>query len=51
MNVGLGVAQYLEVVVVLAVSGSAPSDDDGPGVAQYLVVVVALVGRGKAPSG
>jgi hypothetical protein len=31
MNDGLGEAQYLEVVVVLTVSGSAPSDNDGPG--------------------
>ena len=40
MNDGLGVAQYLEVVVVLAVSGSAPSDNDGPGVAQYLDITI-----------
>ena len=40
MNDGLGVALYLEVVVVLTVSGSAPSDNDGPVVAQYLEITM-----------
>jgi hypothetical protein len=35
------VAQYLEVVAVLTVSGGAPSENDGPGAAQYLDITIA----------